>query len=107
MKREGKPEIMTNREKLSEHRKILTELFDTAIRSLEMEDFIYIWLGQAFDVPCNYTFNGQDISDFMSEECGSWCEEHCGKTPFSECWKKFFEKYKEYVDSWHEERIGE
>lgn len=72
-----------------------------------MEDFIYNWLAQAFDSPCNYVFNNQDISSFMYEECPNWCEENCGKIPRSECWRKYFEAVKKYVDSWHTERIGE
>lgn len=84
----------------------LNDVFDMALKSMEMEDFIYNWLAQAFNAPCGYSFNGYDIAQFMGEECGSWCDD-CENHSEVDCWRKFFERYKEYVDSWNTERIGE
>ena len=54
-------------------------------------DFIIKWLAEAFENPCNYGFNQQDIAEFMGENCPEWCDENCGKVSDFECWKKYFE----------------
>lgn len=55
------------------------------------EEFIIKWLAEAFENPCNYGFNQQDIAEFMGENCPEWCDENCGKVSNFECWKKYFE----------------
>ena len=55
-------------------------------------DFICRFLGDAFDVPCSYTFDGVDISDLMTDsDDGAWCDSCCGKVSASVCWKRFIE----------------
>lgn len=59
-------------------------------------DFICRFLGNSFDVPCSYTFDGVDISDVMTEDDdGKWCDELCGKVSASVCWKRFIELWEE------------
>lgn len=43
------------------------------------------------EAPCNYGLFGVSVDDFMMSKCGEWCEDNCGKVPYTECWRKFFE----------------
>ena len=43
------------------------------------------------DYPCNYIFDTLEVSEYMVEKYGDWCEENCSKhgqdcTP---CWEMF------------------
>lgn len=64
-----------------------------------MEDFIYSWLAEIFDVPCDYSFDCVDVALFMVDNCAEWCENNCSSGNTKECWKKYlttvYEKKKE------------
>ena len=52
-----------------------------------------------FDAPCNYTVNGVEFNEMMSEgDDGEWCEDHCSSycdvMDFSECWFRAFELWR-------------
>ena len=67
-------------------------------RLTEMEkqiDFIYGWLAEIWDVPCNYGFDEKDVADEMHEKREEWCE-GCNEHDAKDCWKKYLEmKYEE------------
>ena len=54
---------------------------------------VYEILGECFDSPCNFGFNGLDMTtdEYMLEKAPDWCEENCGKVSDAVCWQKFFE----------------
>lgn len=65
----------------------------------EMEkqiDFIYGWLAEMWDIPCNYVhFDEKNVADEMHEKREKWCE-GCNEHTAKDCWKKYLEmKYEE------------
>lgn len=67
----------------------------------KMADFILHWLADNFDAPCNYNTHVHDVAVFIGEEDEDWCADGCGMHSVFECWKKYFELYKN-IDSWGE-----
>ena len=63
----------------------------------DMYELLLHWLAQAFGSPCGWTFNKQDIADFIGERDPEFCNKKCGCSAY-ECWKKYFELYKEFID---------
>lgn len=46
-------------------------------------------LNHWWDCPCNFIFDEVDVSDYMYENCGDWCEENCDKMmeDSTGCWE--------------------
>lgn len=57
----------------------------------DMLAFVYKWLDDAFDQPCNYSISGISIDEYMLDTNEAWCSEHCGKIESKDCWKRFLE----------------
>lgn len=51
----------------------------------ELEKFMVSELANRFGTPCDY------IDGFMLEHNEKWCDAHCDKEDFAECWRKYFE----------------
>lgn len=59
-------------------------------------DFTLELLGELLDEPCNYSFDGEGLDEYMLEHCGEWCDENCGQISDAECWRKYIEtRFKE------------
>ena len=60
-------------------------------RLTEMEkqlDFIYSWLAEMWEHPCNYGFENEDVATEMHEKCEEWCE-GCDNHTAKDCWKQY------------------
>ena len=59
-----------------------------------MLDFIYDWLAEMWDHPCNYGFNNgndrEDVALYMEAQCDDWCQ-HCNHHTVKDCWKEYLE----------------
>lgn len=61
----------------------------------KMLSWMYEWIAEMFDAPCNYTMDGVDCADYMFERCKGWCDSCIGKKN-AECWERFIkERYNE------------
>ena len=70
-------------------------------------DFILHWMTDFLDAPCNYDYaGGFSISNFMLEDGGDWCGDHCDSNNHYQCWKKFFELYQNYINEWGNKPCG-
>ena len=47
--------------------------------------------------PCMYTFDCLEVQgdEFMYDHRGEWCEKNCMHVPCVDCWKQFFEAWRE------------
>lgn len=89
--------LLSDKSWMVETRKKIQEAFNAAIKAVQMEDFIYQWLGDNFEIPCNHGFKNMQGDDFMHSHCFDWCQMHCGESE-KECWAKFFEILKSLED---------
>ena len=48
-------------------------------------------IANLFGCICDYS----PTDDYMSEHCGEWCEEHCGKVEDWQCLQKYLEEIEE------------
>ena len=56
-----------------------------------MLSWLYEWMGEVFDAPCNYSMDGVDYGEYMYEYCNGWCDSCIGKTN-EICWERFIEE---------------
>lgn len=56
---------------------------------MQMAKFIYRWLADNFDPPCEYYSEGSPIAEFMNEDC--FCAD-CSEKDNYYCWEHYFEK---------------
>ena len=63
----------------------------------EMLETIYSYLGLQFSYPCEYVAEGKNIMDIIISRRPGFCSK-CDEHTSAECWKTFFEVYKEIKD---------
>ena len=65
-------------------------------------DFVCKALADWFDEPCNYGFGDVEVALFMISDGDTyrdqWCDSHCDEHDSAECWKRFFQLWKERED---------
>ena len=63
---------------------------------------IHLWLTYAFEMPCAYSFGGEEVKDYVDARAPGWCEENCDNENVAACWEKFFDlkfEEKEHKDN--------
>ena len=56
-------------------------------------------LNEIFGTPCDYTINNKDVVEIIHDDDFCDYEQHCSNEDYTECWKRFFDNYKQFKES--------